>query len=172
MKKIISVLCLVLTFSLADSSKWESVDFGNKIIYYTYSSNNGYDMFGFIKLKGFCDKTFMYLSLHNDNKNLEKFDNKIVKLDFETKKVKFTIKVTINVYKQAFLSGYEVYPIYASTFLMNDKFIKLLKNSKTIKISINPNQKIAKYFKNQTADFNLNGFSKTYELGYKCCIKK
>jgi len=171
MKKIVVIFSLFVALLGADN-RWDTVKVSDATLYYVSGVTNGFDTFGFLKIKDQCQDTTMYLSLHNDNDKVKKFNDKFIKVDVTADKTTFTIEVSINVFKHHLAGKYYVYPVVSVYFLMSEKFIKLLKRSKTITFKINPHQKIAKYFKNFKATFDIRGFTKIYTLGYNSCIKQ
>ncbi len=163
-------MVLFLTISLFGSYKdWETISFNRNHIklYVLFGENTPGDQFGFIKKNGICKITFMWLSLFTFDKKIKKFDGKIVNIDFSADgKIKFTLPVSISIKEHK-----DIFSIISYNFIMGEKFIKLLKNSEILKVQIDPNQKIAKYFYGDIAKFNLDGFSKVYKSASKSCTQ-
>ncbi len=168
MKKIILVLFLAI--SLFGSSKnWKTFSLSRNHIklYVLFGKNTPGDQFGFIKKNGICKITFMWLSLFTFDKKIKKFDGQMVNINFSADdKIKFTLPVSVYIKEHQ-----DIYSIISCNFIMGEKFIKLLKNSKILKVQVNPNQKIAKFFYGDITEFDLDGFSKVYKNAKKSCTQ-
>ncbi len=72
----------------------------------------------------------MWLSFFTFDKKIKKFDGKMVNIDFSADgKIKFTLPVSITIKEHKDISS-----IISYNFIMGEKFIKLLKNSKILKV--------------------------------------
>lgn len=150
MKRMFFVIFITINLS---ASEWIIMD----NVYFTPAVSNSSNIFGFSVLDDKngtrCNLEIMYLTFNTMNLDIRKYVNEMVNTSFIVDdKINFKIKTGFDV---TILPEYHVAIVTFANFIFDTQTMKLFENSNKVKITIDPDQEIAKYFDIKSETFNL-----------------
>ncbi|MDB2562189.1 hypothetical protein N9X61_01145, partial [Sulfurimonas sp.] len=148
---------------------WEINSYGNDLF---KASTNGLQIyghdFGVIKRANNCNRDLLWLTFSSTMKGLKKYAGKEVELLIDIDDEKFKIGVDVSILDTTPTMEIALF----SNFIVGNKFIKLLKKGKKIKVTIIKPEKIVNQFDIKSELFSLKGFTANYLKLNEYCQKK
>jgi len=150
MKRMFFVIFITINLS---ASEWIIMD----NVYFTPAESKSSNIFGFRVLDDKngtrCNLEIMYLTFNTMNLDIKKYVNEMVNISFIVDdKINFKIKTSFDV---TILPEYHVAIATFANFIFDTQTMKLFENSNKVKITIDPDQEIAKYFDITSETFNM-----------------